>query len=315
VNWRRAATWLLPLSVFGAARLISAWFLTVAARVQPDLTDNPAWHVEGTRPESPSYLEILSNWDGQWYKTIALQGYAGIETGDVPEQNALAFSPLYPYTVRLVMAATGWSFEAAASAVSLGCAALAVVLLFRWLSETRGRGPALAAVVALSFFPTAPVLQAAYTEGMAMLLLVIVLRAIVERRTGVVVASGVALAYTRPIMLPVAAFVLYVQWRRSVDEPGARAVDRRAVALAATLGLLAFAWPVTAGVVSGSPFAFWTSQAAWRRDGQSVGGWFVGRGPPVALGALRVRRREPVACEHPLRRYPGTSPARVITLD
>ncbi len=174
--------WWLPLGVFALARLVSAWILTVAAQVQPDLTRDPHWHVEGTRPASPSYWEVLSNWDGQWFKTIAMHGYADIDTAGPATQNALGFSPLYPLTVRGVMSATGMTFEVAASLVSLTCAGVAILLLFRWLVATRGLGPALAAVAVLSFFPSAPILQAAYSDGMAMLLLVVTLRSVAAGR-------------------------------------------------------------------------------------------------------------------------------------
>ncbi|QIM21430.1 hypothetical protein G7075_10340 [Phycicoccus sp. HDW14] len=132
---------LVPLAVFAVARVVSGVMLAVTARLQPDLTDDPFWHVEGTRPANPSYLEVLSNWDGQWFKTIALHGYGAVADGRASDQSALAFSPVYPFLVRAVMAVTGLGFEAAASGVSLVASAAAVVLLFRWLLVTRGRGP------------------------------------------------------------------------------------------------------------------------------------------------------------------------------
>ena len=296
--------WWLPLGVFALARLVSAWILTVAAQVQPDLTRDPHWHVEGTRPASPSYWEVLSNWDGQWFKTIAMHGYADIDTAGPATQNALGFSPLYPLTVRGVMSATGMTFEVAASLVSLTCAGVAILLLFRWLVATRGLGPALAAVAVLSFFPSAPILQAAYSDGMAMLLLVVTLRSVAAGRPAAALVSALALAYTRPILMPVAMFVLYTQWRRSLDQPGERPVTVRATLLAAALGTLSFAWAVTAGLITGDIRAYWKTFGAWRSDGTPVGGWFTGlwnEGLPhvaiamvaimAALVYLRWRRR------------------------
>lgn len=303
---RRVGDLLLPLVVFAVARVVSGVMLAVAARRQPDLTDYPFWHVEGTRPAQPSYLEILSNWDGQWFKTIAVHGYGGVEAEEASGQSALAFSPVYPALVRAVMAVTGLGFEAAASAVSLVASAAAVVLLFRWLLVTRGRGPAVAAVVVLSFFPAAPVLQAAYSDGVALLLVVVLLRAVAEDRWRVVWVVAPVLALTRPVLLPVALLMLVVRWRAEGGRVGRMLADRRFVARFVGIGALAFLWPVLAGVISGSPTAYSTTLQAWRADGLSVGGWFSGlwtnglQVPAVlaavllaALVVLRLRRRTP----------------------
>ncbi|MBM6400944.1 hypothetical protein [Phycicoccus sonneratiae] len=303
---RRVGDLLLPLVVFAVARVVSGAMLTVAARRQPDLTDYPFWHVEGTRPAGPSYLEILSNWDGQWFKTIALHGYGGVEAAEASGQSALAFSPVYPAVVRAVMAVTGLGFEAAATTVSLLASAAAVVLLFRWLLVTRGRGPAVAAVAVLSFFPAAPVLQAAYSDGLALLLVVVLLRAVAEDRWRVAWAVAPLLALTRPVLLPVALLMLVVRWRAEGGRLRAVLADRRFLARVAGIGALAFLWPVLAGVISGSAAAYSETLKAWRSDGLSVGGWFSGlwtnglQVPAVlaavllvALVALRLRRRVP----------------------
>lgn len=296
----------MPLAVFAVARVVSGVMLAVTARLQPDLTDDPFWHVEGTRPANPSYLEVLSNWDGQWFKTIALHGYGAVADGRVSDQSALAFSPVYPFLVRAVMAVTGLGFEAAASGVSLVASAAAVVLLFRWLLVTRGRGAAVAAVFVLSFFPAAPVLQAAYSDGLALLLVVVLLRAVAEDRWRVAWAVAPVLALTRPVLLPVALLVLVVRWRAADGHVRTLLADRVLLARVVGIGALAFLWPVLAGVISGSATAYSTTLKAWRSDGLSVGGWFSGLWTNglqvpvvlfvvilVALVALRLRRRTP----------------------
>lgn len=273
----RPPWWAAPLAIYAVARIVSGVVLAWAARTQPELTDDPGWHVEGTRPASPSYWEVLANWDGQWFKTIALYGYPEVDVSASTGQTALPFPPGYPALVRALMWLTGGSFEVVGAATSLVLGAVAVLILHRWLTRTRGVVAATSAVAVLSFFPSAPILQADYSESAAMLLLVVALRAAVERRWTLLFGAAVLLTFTRPIVLPLAAFVVLLELRRLANTPsGKRRPDWRAVAAAAGLGVISLGWPATVAVMTGRLTGYTDVLAAWSRDGKTAESWVVG---------------------------------------
>ena len=276
--WREHLPWwAVPLAVYALARLVSGVVLSLAARSQPELTDDPGWHVEGTRPASPSYWEVLANWDGQWFKTIALHGYPEVDVSDSIGQTALPFPPGYPAVIRALMWVTGGSFEVVGATTSLVLGAVAVLLLYRWLISTRGLVAATSAVAVLSFFPSAPILQADYSESAAMVLLVVALRAAVERRWTLLLGVAVLLTFTRPIVLPLAAFVVLLEIRRLANAPrGERRPDAQAMGVAAGLGVISLGWPATVSLMTGRVTGYADVLAAWSRDGSTAESWVVG---------------------------------------
>ncbi len=301
-GWMGSA--LAPVAIFAIARLISAAFVISQAPHQPDLTRDLGWHVEGTRSGSPSYWEVLSNWDGQWFKTIALHGYSGAVPGDAPTQTPLAFPPLFPLLVRVFMHLTGGSFEVVASVVSTIAACIGMVLLHRWLRVTRGAAIAVVAVAVLSFFPSSPVFQMAYSDGLALPLTVVATRAAVERRWTTLVLASAALTFTRPVLLALVCFLLVLEALRPRVDSGRRYVDRATLLAAGALTLLAFGWPAVAGLIAGSPTAYFDTLSAWTSNGRVGGGWFGGLwnlglrieaslmvAIIVIIGYLRWRRR------------------------
>ncbi|HMM95760.1 hypothetical protein [Phycicoccus sp.] len=298
----------IALTVFLLARALSAVFLLLAAPAQVALTDSPDHHVEGSLPASPGYWDVVTNWDGQWYETIATHGYRTDPAlfGPPAQRNEMAFFPVYPMLCRGVMAVTGASFGVAASLVSLVAGALAVVLLARWLVRTRGRLVAHLAVAGLAVFPTAVVFQTAYTESLALLLLVVVLTALAGRRWAVLWGALLVLGLTRPVLAPVALYLLVLAWRAHRAPAGdeRRADVRPLLVSVGVAGLATAAWPVTVAVLTGIPTAFTDTMAAWVKAGGLRGGWVAGIwqlvGPAAALalvlvgGALAwVRSRRP----------------------
>ncbi len=309
---------LIPLAIWGIARAISALFIIIAAEAQPDLTHDPAWHVEGEMPASPSYWQVLSNWDGQWYKTIALQGYPSVAP---PEgvQNVFAFYPLYPLAVGGLMRITGLSFEVMAACVSLVAGTAAAVLLFSWLTRTRGRAVAAVAVAVLGTFPSSPALQAAYTDAPALALLILCLRAATERRWARLLGLGVVLSLTRPVVLPLAVFVLVLEFRRTWHRDlSDDRLSRSALCTAGSLFALSFLWPLLVCVRTGELSAYFDAAAAWVQFGGLSGGWYVGMWDmglriPAVLAAmltlilvtLRWRRRREIGAEDGLGLWGG----------
>ena len=293
---RFRAWWWLPLGIFALTRLLDAVLLTVEARRQVAMAPGGGIFMAVPLPASPSYWQLLTNYDGQWYEQIALHGYphalpAG--TDSLVGKNPWAFFPLYPAIVRGVMTVTSLPFGVAASLVSLVCAGAAMLLLFRLVSESGGRFVAAVTVLALCVYPSAVLFQAAYTEGLALLLVLICLVLLRRRRYAVLALVAVALSLTRPIV-PVLAVVVAVhgiaRWRgeRRGGEPFP-VRERVACAAAAVVAALSFLiWPVVAGVVTGEPRAYLETQNAWAHGDAGWPSWLahlLGR-PPVLLGVL-----------------------------
>ncbi len=285
---------LVAVAVFLAARAVSAVFLVASAPHQIALTDSPTYHVEGTSPAAPGYWQVITNWDGQWYETIARHGYPDDPSvlGPPAQRNPYAFSPLYPFLCRAVMAVTGAEFGVAGGLLSLAAGAVGCALLARWLVATRGRLTAHLAVAGLVCFPTAVLFQATYTESLALAVLVPTLRAIHEERWRPAAGLLVVLAVTRPILAPLALLLglaLLVALRHR-DDPAARARVRPLTLLTVLAGACTLAWPVAVAVMTGVPTAYFDTMRAWVRAGGLGGGWVGGLAQLVgpALVALLV---------------------------
>ena len=259
---------------------VGAIFLSIGASQQIALERTlPGYEVTAPTGAAPGYFGVLGNWDGNWYRSIVDHGYPRslpVDAEGAVQQNEWAFYPTYPLVVRAVMAATGLPFTQGAWLVSLVFGAAAMVALFHLVRERMGRFGAGALVACVMAYVTAPVLQVAYTEGLALLLVVLFLAAVRRRRLSAAVMVAVVLSLTRPIALPLAVVlgtVLLQDWlaQRRAGEGGRPPV--RAIlatgAVVATVGL----WPLVAWAFTGRPNAFFETQAAWPVNRNGLGGW------------------------------------------
>jgi hypothetical protein len=264
---RRAPWYVVPLGIFLLTRLVSGVLIILVARNQIPATALPPHMPMPTLVDPPSYLHVIANWDGQWYRQIAEHGYPSHvrSVHGALQQNAWAFYPTYPALVRLVMT-TGASFGFAASVVSLTCGAAAMCVLYRLLLSPCGRFVAVLAVLALCCSPAAPIFQVAYTESLALLLVMISLAALDRRRYGALALAGVALALTRPIapaLVLVVLVRLLVRWRERGTEPWADGERRGLIGAAAAIALGVLAWPVATAIALGHWDAYLQTQRAW----------------------------------------------------
>jgi hypothetical protein len=266
--------WAQVLTVYVLSRVVATVIIElVAVTVQ-----NPA----GVRDLHPSYADLAGVWDGQWYEQIAEHGYPdGLPRTDVGrvDYNSWAFFPLFPTLVRAVMV-TGLPFVAAATVVNLLAAGGAVLVLHRLFAHRGPRTPAaprwlaLLAVAVWAVLPPAPVLQVAYTEALAALLLAGSLLLLVRRHylwaVPVVLALGLTRAVAAPLLLVVAWHAMQ-RWRHRDLDPLTRQDVVRLAALAAATGLSSVLWPAIVGVATGVPDAFLQTQAVWgQRPGQGL---------------------------------------------
>jgi hypothetical protein len=202
--------------------------------------------VSSPLPARPGYLGIITNWDGQWYESLATHGYPLLSRGVAASPDALqawAFPPVFPLLTRAVMW-TGLSFPWAASVVNGVCGALAMVLLFRLLQRRAGRFVAASGVTLVCCFITAPLLQAAYSESLALLLLIAAFLTVTERKYRLASVAVVLLGFTRIVTPPFALVVTIhavARYRKRDTDP----LSRREVAGLAVLELVSAGGAVT----------------------------------------------------------------------
>lgn len=253
--------------VYLGLRAVSALIVAVAARDQVPV---PWW-----TDDHPDYLDMTVMWDGGWYRHIAEHGYpeyVPLRNGE-PQQNALAFYPLFPLMARLVMNLTGLAFPVVASTLALLLGLAAALLMTGLLRERvprHGGAVALAAMAVWAAFPSAVALQLAYTESLAMLLLCAFLWAV--GRQAWVAAGGLAVAMglARPIAVPLAAVMavaLWSRWRRRREQPvePGEAVSLGLGVAGCVVG--AVVWPVTVWAITGERSAYAETMGAWRPSG------------------------------------------------
>lgn len=259
-----------PLAIYALTRALSAVFVVLAEPGRVVRMENiPGYHstVEARLPAD--YSTVMTSWDGQWYWDIVSHGYphSAVDAAGVPVQTSLAYFPLYPLLVKGVMAVTGLGFEVVAPTLSLLLGAAAVLVVFRLLEQAVDRSRALACTALLCCFAAAPILQAAYTESLGLLLVATTLLLLLRRRYLWAVLPVVLLGLTRNISLVLAPVIALHWWmrvregRREGGQPSAPHW-RISVLLAATVAATA-EWPALTGLITGDPSAYFTTLRAW----------------------------------------------------
>jgi hypothetical protein len=231
-----ASVW-LPLAIFVATRAFDFVVLLIASKSQPALpVTSGQIFMQSPMTASPGYLGVITNWDGQWYKSIAVDGYQ-LPSGDQADPNASwawAFLPVFPMIVRGFMSLTGMGFGAAASVVNFAAGAAAMLVLYKLLEGSGGRFLAASGVALTCTFVTAPLLQAAYSEALGLLFVCCALLMIQSRRYAWALAATVLLSLTRlitPALTIVVAVHVVQRLRRRGEDPLSAAESSWLVAL------------------------------------------------------------------------------------
>ena len=271
-----------PLLVYAVTRAIDALFIVVLARRQVAMIGvDPNIHLVFPSPADPGYGVVATNWDGQWYRLIAEQGYPlhlPVDAAGNVVMNGWAFYPLFPITAGFLSRVTGLDFTTVAPLLNLVLGALAVLVMYRLLRMSLTRFAASATVVVVCAFMSAPAMQLSYTEGLALLLVCTCLLLLRTRHYGWLAVAALALSLTRPIALALGP-VVAAHWlaRRRDPEDTTFAHERWRVALlvpwcVAVTGL----WPLIAAFATGGLFAYPKTMAAWKVYGTNipVGSWF-----------------------------------------
>ena len=270
-EWSRTRPWWLQvLAVYAGARLATTVVFLWVASVQ----GQNGW--TGPHPGYFPYVGFM--FDGSWYRQVAENGYPSelpVDANGTVQQNAWAFFPLFPLLARGVMEVTRLPWEVVAPTIALVLGGVAMLLIYRAVEEGAPRavrarsGLPLATVALVSVFPTAAVLQTAYTEALALTLVAAALLLLIRRQYVWMAAVVLALGFTRAVALPMAAVVVVhaiVRWRAARD--GREAFTWRVGAGLAGLAAWCFAsgllWPAICGWVTGTSDGYLRTQEAWR---------------------------------------------------
>ena len=258
---------LAVLGLYAACRLVTTTILLVVMQRQV-----PSG-MTGGEGVPVTYFPFTALWDGQWYQIIATEGYPDhVPRGDDggAQQNPWAFYPLFPFAARALMAVTGLDFPAAGSTIALLCGFGAAVLMAFLLRERIGERATLVVVALWASFPASVVLQLAYTEALAMLLLLGYLYALARERWLVAAAVAVLVGLARPIAVPLGVVTLVALWLRWRAR-GLRPITTReyAAGLASLVGcgVAGLLWPAIAWWGTGERSAYTDTMGAWRGSG------------------------------------------------
>jgi hypothetical protein len=258
------------LLLYAATRLVSTAFI---AQAVPRQVPYEPW-----TGSEVTFLDMSVLWDGSWYRWIVDNGYPDrlpIDGAGNVAQNAWAFYPLFPELVSRLMGLTGADFRLTATLLSLVAGAAAAVLMAHLFARYAPAPVALAAMTLWAVQPAAPTLQIAYTEALAMLVLVGLLMALIDRRWGTVAVLAVVLGLTRPIAVPLTVVVgvvvlreLLTWWRDRPARPAHTLVGP--VGALAVTGLSGLMWPTFAGLRTGRSDAYAETMASWRAGHEIV---------------------------------------------
>lgn len=252
--------WARVLLVYVASRVVSTTllltaFLTAKAN---DLTF--------ASPRS-TFFDFLGSWDASSYRRIATDGYPSelpLDAAGNVQSNVWAFLPAFPWLTRAVGSVTMLEFYAAGVLVATVFGALAALALYRLLSSRVGGTSAMWAVILFCCGPMAFLLQTAYAESMFLFLVFACLIAIEGRRYLLVIPFGVVAAFTRPGILAVAlALVIVFVIRLVRREVYPLAEKIRMVIAGLAVAAAGLAWPVIAGIATGTPDAYVQTEMSW----------------------------------------------------
>jgi hypothetical protein len=252
-------------------------FALDSSRWIPRVGSDPSYFIYRNSPAAPGYWAVITNWDGQWYWKVAVEGLHSGAGASPVDLWAWAFGPLFPLSVGQIMHLTGLSFAVAATLVNVACSLVGVLLLWDLLRRRTGEVWAGCAVALFLCFPTGVLFQVAYSEAMGFALLMTTLWLLDRRRYWWALLPLVALAYTR-IITPPLALVALAHVARMYRERGSETLSPLRVCGAAVVAVVslagAYLWSWTAVLLGGA------HSGAVKRTSQMAGApqanWFFG---------------------------------------
>jgi Dolichyl-phosphate-mannose-protein mannosyltransferase len=136
-------------------------------------------------------LQVWSHGSAGYYLSIAQHGYAGKSVRPGQSIDGIAFSPLYPWGIRLVHTITHLGWLASAELLSAIAVVVAITILYRVAAAAFGEKVGDTTILALLAFPTAFFFLTPYPDGLA---LVLVMLAMLAANRGKWLLAGVLAA-------------------------------------------------------------------------------------------------------------------------
>jgi len=259
-GWRdllARAHWLrTPFFVFLVTRLGIMAIAYIAMSVIPDAQET-IYHLRGT---GNRLLDVFgSRWDTGFYVSIAEEGYR-LEGVEFP---SVAFFPLLPILMRLLMPVVGDAVVAGILISNLALLA-ATIVLYRMVLEEWDEAVAERTIWYLSVFPASLFGSAIYTESL--FLLTVIGASFLARRGRWFGAGmlGVAASLTRLHGILVVVLLAGEWWRQrqshAAEKPSLAALAAAAVVPLGTMAYMLYCWKAF-----GHPMAFATAASAWGR--------------------------------------------------
>lgn len=293
---RRWSPVLFVLVVSLGIRGLQLWWLNIASASQlatgNRLTAGQPFEYYAYKPSpaSPGLGPVLGNWDAQYYMRIAEAGYPRADqVQSATDAWTSAFPPGFPVVTRAMMVLTGLPFVWAALVVNTLLTLCAALLLYRLLRDSGlGTRVAVTAAIGVSLLPASPVLVTAYSEALALALVVLALRLLMTHRYLLLSVVVLLLGVTRPVALALAPVVLVhaaLRWRAERQSVGGWEWGGMVLAVAAA-AVSPWVWPRSAAYLYGVPES--NAYAGSERTNQIVSG--LGEGYlPNALNGSGVR--------------------------
>lgn len=215
-----------------------------------------AWVISGLRPEL-GLTEILTDWDGNFYKMIAQDLYQPVGgTWEEPELK-LAFFPVLPVVVHVLHLVSGVGVHVLGPLVSIVVALFAFVALVRHVARKFGDAVATATCALMLFSPNAFVLSMFYTEGLFLLIAVLVFDKLDKKQW----AGAGLLALIGGLVRP-SGFVLFVPCVIAAIDARRREPSNWRMFVAPVLAPLGFiAWVAYVAQRTGEPFGYFSIQS------------------------------------------------------
>ncbi|MEA5619708.1 mannosyltransferase family protein [Cronbergia sp. UHCC 0137] len=195
---------------------------------------------------------VFDAWDSVHYRAIATSGYEFINDG---KQHNIAFFPLFPLTIRLLMN-LGLPFEIAGTLINNLAFLVTLYYFYSWLKKHCGINTAQWASIVISWCPMSMFTGIIYTEGLYLFLSTATLRAFDEKKYSWTAFWGAMATATRPTgMALIPALIL------------ASAKERKPpiayiASLATATGVLLFS--LYCQIQFNDPLAFIAAQKGWR---------------------------------------------------
>lgn len=156
--------------------------------------------------QGKSLAELLTSSDGNWYVGIATGGYDGglHDVGGPLPQSNLAFPPLLPALIRLVMF-TGLSPDTSGILVAAVAGLVAAAAIYRFGAELHGPRAGVLLTACWGALPHAVVLSMVYTEALFSAFAALFLVAIMRRQWLTAGLLAVLAGLTRPTAMVLVA--------------------------------------------------------------------------------------------------------------